>query len=146
MAIYDLEADKVEFKDWEECPKFTKVNISDVVADKWKPVEKLKVKCIVDTDITYSEAQELREALIEAYNLRDFILEEDRTAKQGLIEGDTGKVNEVHDLKFDSIDELVVNQLEVAADDKAVTGKYDIKLLIEIYKDLKIEVTDKETT
>jgi DNA repair exonuclease SbcCD nuclease subunit len=146
MAVYDVAADKVEFKDWEDCPKYLKVKLGDVIANKWSPKAKTRVKCVVDIDISYTEAQELREALIEAHNLRDLVLEEDREAKQGLVEGDSSKVTEVHDLKFDSVDELVTSQLEAAIDDGAAKGKYDLKLLLEIYKSLKIETTDKDAT
>ena len=146
MATYELATDKVEFKDWEDCPKYLKVKLGDVIANKWDPKPKTRVKCIVDIDISYTEAQELREALIEAHGLRDLVLEEDREAKQGLVEGDSSKVTEVHDLKFDSVDELVTSQLEAAIDDGAAKGKYDLKLLLEIYKSLKIETTDKDAT
>ena len=146
MATYDIAKDQVEFKDWDECPKFTKVKLSDVIAEKWTPAAKMRVKCVVDIDISYTEAQELREALIAAHDLRDLVLEDDSEAKQGLIEGDSSKVTEVHDLKFDSIDELVTSQLEAAITDSSTKGKYDIKLLLDIYKDLKVELTDKDVT
>lgn len=146
MATYDVAKDKVEFTDWPECPKFTKVKLSDVIAEKWAPAAKMRVKCIVDIDISYTEAQELREALISAHDLRDLVLEEDREAKQGLVEGDSSKVTEVHDLKFDSIDELVTSQLEAAINDSSTKGKYDVQLLLDIYKDLKVETTDKDVT
>lgn len=146
MATYDAKADKVEFTDWAECPKYTKVKISEVIADTWTPQEKTRVKCMVDIDISYSEAQELREAMVEIHKLRDFVLEEDREAKQGLVEGDTSKVTEVHDMKFDSIDELVTSQLEAAINDSSTKGKYDVKLILDIYNDLRIETTDKDVT
>lgn len=146
MATYDIMADSVKFTDWDDCPKFTKVKLSDVIAEKWKPAPKMRVKCVVDIDIGYTEAQELREALITAHDLRDLVLEEDREAKQGLIEGDTTKVTEVHDMKFDSIDELVTSQLEAAITDSTTKGKYDVQLLLDIYKGLNIESTDKDVT
>lgn len=144
MALYDVEADKVEFKDWPDCPTFSKVKLSDVIAERWAPTSKMRAKCVVDVDISYSEAQELREALITAHNLRDFVLEEDHEAKQGLVEGDTAKMTEVNDMKFDSIDELVTTQLEAALTDSSTNGKYDVQLLLDIYKALKIELKDKD--
>lgn len=152
MAIYDVSNDKLEFKNWDDCPTYTKVKLSDIIvgsdgnAGTWKPKAKARVKCIVDIDVSYSEAQELRDALIEAHGLRDLVLEEDREAKQGLVEGDTSKVTEVHDLKFDSIDDLVTSQLEAALSDGATKGKYDVQMLLDIYKNLKIETSDKDAT
>lgn len=144
MAIYDVDKDKVAFKDWADCPKYTKTKLSDVLSSKWVAQAKTRVKCVVDVDIAYTEAQELREAMIAMHGLRDFALEEDREVKQGLIEGDTTKVTEAHDMKFDSIDELVISQLEAAVNDGATKGKYDVKMLLDIYKGIKIETTDKD--
>jgi hypothetical protein len=57
----------------------------------------MKVKCTIDANVGYQEASELRDAMISAYDLRDFVLEEDRAAKQGLLEGQVAKG---HDLAF----------------------------------------------
>lgn len=146
MVVYDVAADKAVFHDWADCPTYTKVKLSDVIAGKWNAQAKARVKCTVDVDISYTDAQELREALIETHNLRDLVLDEDRETKQGLIEGDSSKVTEVHDLVFDSIDELVTSQLEAAITDSATKSKYDLQLLLDIYKDLQIETTDKDAT
>ena len=142
-AFYDTETDVVSFVDWTDCPKYAKTLLSRVLDDNWEPVPKLKVKCIVDTDISYSDAQDLREALIKTYDLRDFILEEDREAKQGLLEGDTSRVTE-QDTEYTDIDDLVVKQLEVALKDDAFKGKYDIQVLIDTYKSLKVETGAKD--
>jgi len=142
-VFYDVADDHVRFADWTDCPKFAKVLMSDVLEERWTPLPKLKVKCTVDTDIAYSDAQELRETMIKEYNLRDFILDEDRATKQGLLEGDTSKVTEV-DLEYADIDDLVVKQLEVALKDNAFKGKYDIQVLIDTYKSLKIEAKAKD--
>lgn len=141
MATYDLTTDTVDFFDWAECPKYLKTSLSKVLAGKWRPEPKLKVKCIVDSDISYTDAQDLREALIAEHDLRDFILEEDRAAKQGLLEGDTSKVDEV-DTEYTNIDELVIAQLELAAKDDAFKGKYDPTMLIDLYKNLKVEIVN----
>lgn len=143
MAVYDVLEDKVEFRNWPDCPKYAKTYLSKVQADKWTPSPKLKVKCVVDTDISYSEAQQLREDMIEKYQLRDFVLEEDRVVKQGLLEGDTAKVTELDD-EYTDIDDLVIKQLEVALSDDAFKGKYDVQVLIELYKDLKVEAKKDE--
>lgn len=138
MAVYDLPNDKVEFKNWEACPKYVKINLDQVMEDKWKPSPKLKVKCIVNTDISYTDAQELRESLIKEHDLRDFILEEDRAVKQGLLESDTVKVD-ITGTDYANVDDLVVKQLEAAAEDTAFKDKYNVELLVDLYKGLKVE-------
>mgnify|MGYP000532970137 CR=1 FL=1 len=144
MAIYETAIDKLDFIDWADCPKYVKLPLSKIMLSDWTPPTHARVKCIVDIDIAYTDAQALREALIAEFSLRDFTLEEDRAAKQGLLEGETTKVDDTASLEFDGVDELVVNQLEAALDDKAVQGKYDIKMIIDLYKALKVEQTSKD--
>jgi DNA repair exonuclease SbcCD nuclease subunit len=138
MCTYHVLEDKVIYKDWDDCPKYAKVKLSAVMEDKWNPEPKLRVKCVVDIEIGYQDAQDLREAMIEAYDLRDFILEEDREAKLGLLEGEDIKMTESA-LEFTSVDDLVVKQLELLKEDKAL--KIDAASMIAIYKDLKVELT-----
>lgn len=149
-AIYTTATDHVEFIDWNDAPTYYKTNLSNVMEllESGRPLPfkpKMKVKCVVDTEVEYTVAQDLREEMVAAYKLRDFILEEDRATKQGLIEGATAAVDEVYDEDFNSIDELVVKQLELALKDKAMENKYDAKLMIEIYKSIKIDELAKDT-
>lgn len=141
MCTYRVEEDKMEFKDWEACPTYYKTYLSDVIAETWTPLPKMKVKCVVDGDVGYQEAQELREAMIETYQLRDFVLEEDRETKQGVLAGENVKVTESM-LNFTGIDDLVTQQLEVLKTDQK--NKMDVDLLIELYKDLPVEVAESE--
>ena len=139
MCTYKVLEDKMDFVDWPDAPTYYKTRLSDVMSDNWTPLPKMKVKCIVDADVSYQEAQELREGMIELYNLRDFVLEEDRETKQGVLEGDNVKVTESM-LDFTGIDDLVTQQLEILKTDPNV--KVDPDLLITIYKDLPVEATE----
>lgn len=143
-AFYTTSKDTVEFFDWDEAPSYEKVSLDDVLNDKWKPKPKMKVKCTLNTEIAYSQAQELKEALIKEHDLRDFILEENRELKQGLLEGDSEKVDDIFDADFNSVDELVVSQLEGAADDPLFKETYDVSLLVKLYKDLVVEQKEGE--
>lgn len=142
MATYYVQEDKVEFKNWGDCPTYAKTFLSKVMNDEWDPKPKMKVKCVIDVDIPYSTAQELREGMIEMYQLRDFVLEEDRASKQGLLEGDGAKVTDNIGVDFTSIDDLVIKQLETARDDKK--SKVDVDMLIDIYKNLKVDIIEGE--
>ena len=141
MCTYYVEEDKVTFTNWSDCPKYYKTTLSAVIDEKWKPLPKMKVKCVIDSEVGYQEAQELRDAMVSAYDLRDFILEEDRAAKQGLLEGDNCKVEETM-MDFSSIDDLVIKQLETVGEDKKtqISGE----MLVEIYKSLPAENTEGE--
>jgi DNA repair exonuclease SbcCD nuclease subunit len=144
-CVYTFETDKVEFYEWADAPSYYKVNLSTVLEKGFPGKPKMKVKCIIDTDISYTDAQDLREAMIGEFQLRDFILEEDRATKQGLLEGETSKVIEVHEEEFNSIDELVIKQLELALKDKTMDGKYDSDLMVKIYKSITIDELIKDT-
>jgi DNA repair exonuclease SbcCD nuclease subunit len=136
IATYYVNEDRVSFTKWSDCPKYIKIKLSDVIADKWNPLPKMKVKCIIDCEIGYQDAQDLREGMIAAYELRDFVLEEDRSIKQELLEGDEEA------LDFTSIDDMVIKQLESIKDDKK--AKIDGALLVEIYQSLHIESVEYE--
>lgn len=141
MATYYVEESKLTFTNWSNSPKYYKTKLSNVLDNKWTPLPKMKVKCIIDGDLGYQDAQDLREAMITAHHLRDFVLEEDKAAKQGMVEGDSVKVTDSM-LDFTTIDDLVISQLEVAKGDKKLTVEPD--KLIEIYKSLVIEATESE--
>lgn len=136
MAVYDVLKDHVSFYDWDDCPKYYKTTLSKVIDSNWKPLSKMKVKCLVDADITYTDAQEIKAAMIEAHNLREFILEENKMAKQELLEGEEVDAEEEF-MEFASIDELVINQLESLTQDKC--SSIDPAKLVKLYKDLKID-------
>lgn len=139
MCNYYVAEDRVEFIDWPDCPKYQHIKLSKVLSEEWVPQPKTKVKCVIDADLGYQEANELRDSMIEGFELRDFILEEDRAAKQGLLEGDDSKVIESLS-EFTSIDELVIKQLETIKADKK--SKIDADFLIEIFKSLPTDVTE----
>ena len=76
MSIYDYETNSIEFIDWDECPKYMKMSLSDLQENPALLKEGARVKIIADTDITYSESSELKQELIEEYDLREFNIEE----------------------------------------------------------------------
>lgn len=136
MASYYVQENKLTFTNWKDCPKYYKTKLSSVLQGKWTPLPKMKVKCVIDVDLGYQDAQDLRDAMVAEHHLRDFILEEDRATKQGMLEGETVKVTEGM-LDFTTIDDLVISQLEACKSDKKMTVESD--LLVDIYKNLKIE-------
>ena len=141
MCTYHVAEDRAVFTNWADCPTYQNIKLSAVMSDSWNPSPKTKVRCVIDSELGYQEANDLRDAMIESYSLRDFILEEDRAAKQGLLEGDNAKVEESLPA-FISIDDMVIKQLETINEDKK--AKINGDLLVEIYKSLPTESTDNE--
>lgn len=135
VCIFDPNINDVSYINWEECPSFTIAKLSEVVKDDWMPREKARVKCIIDQELTYTEAQDLRETLIDKFKLRDLILEEDRNVK-------TDVEDEEPAMKSQSIDEMVIQQLLKANNTKGIN--LDSTLLVDIYKGIKVEITENE--
>ena len=139
MAVYDTESDDVQFINWDavEAPKYLKVKLSDILNENWDPKPGSKIRCTADVEISYTEAQQLKNDMLELYSLREFSLEEDRSAVKSIINGeDLGDDEESFD-ELQSIDELVVKNLEAIPVDGSV--KISRSKLIQIYTQLKLE-------
>jgi hypothetical protein len=133
MCIYDSDTNKVEFINWDDCPRYVRTSLSKVVDPNWTATSKSYVKCLVDIDITYSEAQAIKEAMIEQFELRSFILEENKTYKKELLEGDDGDIS-LED--FVSLDDLVVKKLETIEKNDII----DPLKLVNLYRSIKVDV------
>ena len=127
MCVLDTRNDDVEFTDWNDCPKYRKVKLSDVLSGSFKFPPKCRVRCLVDMDIGYSEAQGIREEMISELGLREFALEENLSEKREAIAGDDSQ-DEEFDLS--SLNEAVVMLLKTG-----ITGTTTISAdkLTEIY-------------
>lgn len=130
MAILDTLDDSVDFIDWEECPKYRKVKLSDVLTDGTLVFpEKCRVRCIIDVDIGYSEAQALREEMIKQLGLREFSLEENLLEKREAIAGE----ELLEDFDLSSLNDAVIKMLQTGI---SSTTTIDPNKLIEIYSRL----------
>jgi hypothetical protein len=127
LAILDTRNDEVDFIDWDDCPKYRKVRLSDVLSDGSLVFpEKCRVRCTIDVDIAYSEAQSLREEMIKQLGLREFSLEENLQEKKDAIAGE----ELLGDFDLSSLNDAVVKMLQTG-----VTGTttIDSAKLVEIY-------------
>lgn len=129
-CVFDVINDRVDFFNWVDCPSFYKIRLSKLLAGQIGWPAKSRVKCIVDVDIAYSEVQTLRSELLEAFNLREFTVEEDIDAKSIAIAGGEELDNELDD---SSIDTVVCQLLE---ESYTPTPSIDPQVLIDIYKEL----------
>lgn len=131
MMTYDHVLDDVDFIDWKDCPTYLKIPLSKALADDWAliPNEKMRVICTNDIELSYSEAQLIKESLKEQYKFREFRLEENHMERKAALEGDTTdeEVNESL-----SIDEIVISSLIDIAEIKSISNTK----LVELYKKL----------
>lgn len=127
MSILDTDTDDVDFIDWAECPKYRKIKLSSILSDSSVSFpEKCRVRCSIDIDIGYSEAQSMREELIKQLSLREFTLEENAQEKKDAIEGD--EVSD--DIDLSSLNDAVIKMLQTGL---TATSTIEPNRLISIY-------------
>ena len=130
LSILDTELNDVSFIDWELCPKYRKTKLSDVLADKVVFPPKCRVRCLIDIDINYSDAQALREEMVKTLNLREFILEENYQEKKDAIGADLQD-----DFDLSSLNDAVIKMIKSGMSSTSTTSIEPAKL-IEIYETL----------
>jgi DNA repair exonuclease SbcCD nuclease subunit len=76
MAIYDYESGDTQYINWEDCPKYMRVKLSEINENPDILSDNARVKCVADVDITFSENSELKQKMITDHQLREFTIEE----------------------------------------------------------------------
>jgi len=127
MMVFDHDKKEKTFFDWEDCPKYIKGLLSDIVSENIKLYPNARVRCIADIPITYEESLELKKTFIEAYDLREFSIEESSEIQDAL----TGTETAVDDKDLGTVDEMVVEMLSEIESDHI-----DNELLSTIYQKL----------
>ncbi len=119
-----LEWDKEpEFFAWPDAPKYKTVKLSALLDNtETYLLPKSHIKVSLDIDITYEEANYIKDTFVETYNLREITLVPIKNTEHT---EDVGA--EIH---FETIDQIVVSQL------KELDGSYNNNVLIEIYQNL----------
>lgn len=129
MAFLNTDTDEVWFENWEACPTFRKTKLSKVLAGDFSFPPKCRVKCSIDTEIHYSDAQALREAMVSELNLREFVLEENMAERKNAIAGD----DDIESFELDSLNEAVIKLLKAGV---SGTSTIDADKLVGIYEQL----------
>lgn len=126
MCIVNTATDDVSFLNWEDAPTYRKVKLSAVLDGTVTFPQKCRVRCIIDTDILYTEAQSLREEMVKSLGLREFSLEENVLEKRELLEGD----DSIEAFELSSLNDAVIKMLKTGIQG---TSTIDAEKLIEIY-------------
>jgi len=116
---------KPEFINWPNCPKYRVIKLSDLI-DQEETVMKGKMhfKVNLDIDISYEEANFLKEEFTKKHDIREISLIQDKTNLDGTIDDNP-------DAKFESVDQIVTEQLVSIESDQ-----FDKATLLEIYNNL----------
>ena len=136
MMIYDHIEDEMNFEDWEDCPRYIKTTLSEVLETPESRKDILypqaRVKCIVDIPISFEESTYLREKFMDDYDLREFSMEESPEIRQALSE--TESDIDWENTELASVNELVLKMLKDIESDHI-----NNELLISIYQNLKTQ-------
>lgn len=132
MMIHDFEKDEMVFENWDDCPRYTKTTLTDILDGTVVLQPKSRVKCIVDVPITFEESGALKQSFTEKHNLREFILEESLEIKNAL-EGTDVEINWDDD-KLAGVDELVQQMLNEISSEHIQND-----MLVDIYNGLQIQ-------
>ena len=130
MCILDTNEEKVEFINWEDCPKYRKIKLSSVLDGQIDFPPKCRVRCLIDVDIAYSDAQALREEMVKSLGLREFSLEENISERKDAI---AGKDGEIDNFDLSSLNDAVITMLKTGVNG---TSAIDADKLVEIYSTL----------
>jgi|TARA_B100001094_G_scaffold328180_1_gene388026 hypothetical protein len=113
-----------EYKTWPAQPVFRTFKLSQLLE---KPEDHLKenmhCRVTIDVQITFEEANFIKEQFIPQFKLRELMLIPEKVEVESNIDP--------IDLSFESVDTIVMNQIEQLDSDS-----YDKRMLTEIYRDL----------
>jgi DNA repair exonuclease SbcCD nuclease subunit len=114
-----------EYHAWPNQPLYNIYNLSDVIDRDEELLKKnMHVRVQLDIEISYEEANYIKETFIQKHHLREMALIPNKRAshEEDLSPGE---------VKFESVDQIVIDQLT-----KIESEFYDPKLLLQIYNTL----------
>lgn len=114
-----------QFKSWDNAPKYRSVKLSRLIDEKDTIMKsKMYLKVNLDIDISFEEANFIKETFVGEYDIREISLIQEKENIETLIDDQA-------ESKFESVDQIVTEQL-VNIDSES----FDKKLLLEIYNNL----------
>jgi hypothetical protein len=116
---------KPEFRSWPDAPKFRTLKLSKLIDEKDTIMKsKMYLKVNLDIDISFEEANFIKETFVAEHDVREISLIQDKDNLDAVVEDQT-------DSKFESVDQIVTEQLVNIDSDS-----FDKKTLLDIYNSL----------
>jgi DNA repair exonuclease SbcCD nuclease subunit len=110
---------------WPDCPKYRTLPLSRLIDEKDALMKsKMHLRVNLDIDITFEEANFIKEEFTEKYDIREISLIQDKTNLEGT-------VDESPESLFSSVDQIVMEGLV-----NLENGQFDNSVLLELYNDL----------
>lgn len=114
-----------QYRSWPDAPKFRSLKLSRLIEEKDTLMKsKMYLKVNLDIDISFEEANFIKETFVKEHDVREISLIQDKDNVDILIEDQT-------DAKFESVDQIVTEQLVNIESDS-----FDKSTLLEIYNNL----------
>ena len=114
-----------EFRIWENAPKFRNIKLSELIDRKDDIMKsKMYLKVNLDIDISYEEANFLKETFINEYDIREISLIQEKNSIEGTSDNDPN-------LEFKSVDHIITDQIVAIESDS-----FDTSLLLDIYNNI----------
>jgi DNA repair exonuclease SbcCD nuclease subunit len=114
-----------QFIDWLDCPKYRSVKLSDLIDQKDTIMKsKMHFKVNLDIDITFEEANFIKETFMNDYDIREISLVQDKVNLEG-------NLSENPEGSFESVDQIVADSIVNIDSDQ-----FDRATLLEIYNGL----------
>jgi len=132
-SMLDTGTEELCFFNYEKAPMFYKTRLTSVLAGNIEFKARGRVRCLLDADIPYSDVQALREEMMEAYELREFSVEEDLASKKDAL---SSGLEMDGDLDLSSLDGTV---RQLIIDGVTPTPTIDPEYLACIYEELKVD-------
>jgi DNA repair exonuclease SbcCD nuclease subunit len=130
MMIFDHRTMEPEFINWETCPKFIKIKLSELLDNSDVLLPNARVRCEMDIPVDYEEGSYLREFFSKKYHLREISFEESPSIKETLTETEA----DVDCDSLMSVDDMVMEML-MKIDNENIKNEE----LIRIYRELEID-------
>lgn len=130
MMVFDHRTNDIKFINWDECPKFIKIKLTDILNDQSELLPNARVKCEVDVPINFEEASYFKSTFCKKFRLREMILEESPSIQSSLVD------TEITDdgLNNISVDDMIIRLLQQIDNEKI-----DNEMLVKIYRGLRID-------
>ena len=129
-ALLVTETEELSFFDYENAPMFFKTRLSTVLAGDVEFTPRARVRCLLDVDVQYSEVQALREEMMNAFDLREFSVQEDVQSKKESI---TAGLEIEGDLDLSSLNGTVRQLINEGVQS---TATIDPSYLVSLYEEL----------
>lgn len=114
-----------EYKAWPDAPKFRNIKLSELIDRKDEIMKsKMYLKVNLDIDISFEEANFLKETFIKEYDVRELSLIQEKANIDQLYDDNP-------DTAFESVDKIVSDNLVNIESDA-----FDRKMLLDIYNNL----------